>query len=928
MGELWFVGAATTRYTPAFRDATGLDDLPELDVELTRMRDLFIELGFTAAPEFQINLARVEFKARLRSFLRARADDDTVVVYYTGHGVLDQNALHLPMADAGDDVSFSSLPAVDLTGRMLEGTVLGTGEPLIRVKRLLFMLDTCFSGAALGDATANAERFFARFTGPDSAGLMGMVVAARPSKSAGAGLFTQAFVDAVHHRSTGGVEPDFLPLDGIVGVVNDTTPPWQHARHFLTGEAASQFIPNPRRAAWLSGLDVWTQTREQVSTARRGDMRSHVIPRAQGLDTPGRDDLWLFEGRHEALRSACSWLSARAPSTLVVTGDPGSGKSAVLSRLFVLSDAQYRRRIPEVHTLPADTLPPDGSLARFIHAKGLSAEDMMTALCEAVQRPSPTTSPAELLAGLGDGPTVTVMIDALDETAASPQQKAAGTLPAVDRILAPLISAAQRTRLRLVLGTRKHLLPALGTPLDGSAERIAALIDLDDDRYADPVSVRRYIRSCLLDISATSPYKGQSSAYLDDVVDALAAAAGHSFLVALITARSLALSPKQVNPYDREWREKLPREAADAMRDDLDRRLGEQAQRARDLLMPLAYAKGAGLPWEDIWPRLGRQLGDHNCGHDDLDWLMTEAGYYVTESRSDDDHRSVFRLYHESLAEHLRGLRPSAEDDEATITAALIDHTPRRADGTPDWIHAHPYVTDHLATHAAAGRALDDLVGDPRFLLAADPSRLEAALASVSGDQAARAGDAFRRARARLRFGRPGDRAAYLQLSARCARAHELADTIDREHLRLTWATPWAVWRFQPAYQVLAGHTDWPNAVAVGQVEGRTVIVSGGDDGTVRVWDAGTGRPVGDPLTGHTGRVNAVAVGQVEGRTVIASGSDDRSVRVWDAQLRRASVPLPLVDVASPVAAVVLGDSGQLAVGAELGVILIRLPVG
>ena len=64
--------------------------------------------------------------------------------------------------------------------------------------------------------------------------------------------------------------------------------------------------------------------------------------------------------------------------------------------------------------------------------------------------------------------------DALDETAATPQQKAAGTLPAVDRILAPLISAAQRTRLRLVLGTRKHLLPALGTPLDGSAERTAA----------------------------------------------------------------------------------------------------------------------------------------------------------------------------------------------------------------------------------------------------------------------------------------------------------------------------------------------------------------------------------------------------------------------------------------------------------------------
>ena len=138
----------------------------------------------------------------------------------------------------------------------------------------------------------------------------------------------------------------------------------------------------------------------------------------------------------------------------------------------------------------------------------------------------------------------------------------------------------------------------------------------------------------------------------------------------------------------------------------------------------------------------------------------------------------------------------------------------------------------------------------------------------------------------------------------------------------------WDAGTGRPVGAPFTGHIGSVNAVAVGQVEGRTVIVSGGDDGTVRVWDAGTGRPVGNPFIGHTGWVRSVAVGQVEGRTVIVSGSDDRSVRVWDAQLGRASVPLPLVDVASPVAAVVLGDSGQLAVGAELGVILIRLPVG
>ena len=87
---------------------------------------------------------------------------------------------------------------------------------------------------------------------------------------------------------------------------------------------------------------------------------------------------------------------------------------------------------------------------------------------------------------------------------------------------------------------------------------------------------------------------------------------------------------------------------------------------------------------------------------------------------------------------------------------------------------------------------------------------------------------------------------------ARCARAPDLAQAIDDQRLPLTWATPWASWRLQPVHQSYTGHTRWVNAVAIGQVEGRTVIVSGGGDATVRVWDAATGTPIGDPYTGHT----------------------------------------------------------------------------
>ena len=60
------------------------------------------------------------------------------------------------------------------------------------------------------------------------------------------------------------------------------------------------------------------------------------------------------------------------------------------------------------------------------------------------------------------------------------------------------------------------------------------------------------------------------------------------------------------------------------------------------------------------------------------------------------------------------------------------------------------------------------------------------------------------------------------------------------------------------------------------------MVVSGSDDGTVRVWDLATGTPVGDPFTGHTGSVYAVAVAELDGRPVVVSGGDDGTVRVWD----------------------------------------------
>ncbi|MEU0276238.1 caspase family protein, partial [Streptomyces sp. NPDC006307] len=838
-----YVLAAGTRHYP---DDPHLTELPGVDADVERVAALFEGLGYTRIlPHLSSSPRSQDFLGDLEEWLAHpdRTDRDVLVLYYAGHGIKHPQRRDHYLMCGGSRISRPQRTAIrssDLAGMV-------TTSP---VGHALLMLDTCYAGAGTAEMAAVALDLTG-LRGNDSDGLW-LLAAARAREEAVDQAFVPALEDALRRSRAGMRQPhlDVLDVTGRIDAYLREHHPHQSARCSATEvRTPPPFFPNPEYRPGLAPALV------DVQTAR--EWAAHFDPRSRGVEYAGEKGDF-FTGRLQALATLAAWL--REPQhdgrARVVTGGPGAGKSAVLGRLLALADPDPEER-PAV---PEYARPPAGCITTAVHARGASLESLTSRLAAALGVDA--DSPHELLVELSDRTTPsTILIDALDEAGTGVE----GSEPR--RIARELLRPLTTLRhVRLIVGSRREPIAALGSAVE--------VIDLDTDAYARQADIEEYAHTCLV-ASATARAR-YSADMLRTLAGAVGERAGLSFLVARMTVRALSHGDLVVDAAEPGWRKRLPTEAGQAF-DAYLARYGDEETRVRRLLAPLAYAEGEGLPWDSLWAPLATALSGVPCSDDDIDWLFRHAGAYVIEVPVDDE-RSVFRLFHESLAEHLRSPRRDAEN-QRRLTAALRDTVPGGRDGAPDWARAHPYVLGHLPGHAAAAGELARLLEDSHFLVHADPDALLSAMGG-SDDRSVLRTRAMYRASAHLHRNAPAEyRAQLLAIDATRFGMEQHRRALARG---AAWSPRWSTGSQTSSAlrSTMDNHNGTFSPLACTTLDGAPLLAFPGPVGAVWLWDLESDS-LHSSFPGHEAEVSALCCTHLGGKPVVVSADTEGEIRVW-----------------------------------------------
>ncbi|MFD5159673.1 AAA family ATPase, partial [Streptomyces hawaiiensis] len=805
------------------------------------------------------------------------AADEHRIVHVISHGRADPARMRLDMVPADGQVGRDTNVAGWISDCEAEGRL------------SLFLVDLCGSGVAarlpLSAYEAGRQTYawvIAASDGQEEAydGRFSTAVAEVLEDLARTGLGTdpsQAYID--FHLVARHIGMRLEEAGGRVQTVRatlmDPSAP-KPVLPFFSNPAHPAFVTDPvrtRRAALDSPVRDFLEELDPV------DARHFT-------DKPGRH----FTGRRSQLRLLAPWLDDPYATRLcVVTGSPGTGKSALLGALMCAAHPQLAEQAAHIRErLPGACRPAFHERLAAVQARQRSLTSVLSALARQLSLPQPVgdwtaETFVDALRRVPEPPVL--VVDALDE-AVDPGQVTQG-------LLMPLTGACRtdgRPVCRVLLGMRPW---EQFQQLKDRAATTGLLIDLDESSTEElEDDLATYLDDVLAHIDGYRP--GPARRIREHLARTAASRLVHSpqqgekwgeFLVASIYTSYLAAAPAADDISSAQGLgDSIPVTLPDVFELDLSARATPATARA--LLVAIAHAKGNGIPAELAYPLAHalRPTADPAC----FPQILDESMFYL-RTQVDTDGTTLYRPFHQGLADHLRS-QPYHRDPGAptsgtpaaqlVLDALLTSRTPA---GGIVWANAAPYLRCHAIQHAADAGNTDLLITDAEFLVHADAYALTAVLSTATSPSAVEAAAAYRTSLHHHRNAHPETRRSILAVDAARHRAAHLLHELTRPLLPGIWRPRWATGNaLTPGLRnTLTGHGSKVSAVACTTLNGRAIAVTGGShDGTVRVWDLGTGEAIGPPFTGHARStspgVSAVTCTVLRGRPVaVSAGSLD-----------------------------------------------------
>ena len=650
-GPLRALLMGVSRFAPAVAEHAerepgrcGWDELPFVPELMSRLEQAYGKIAYDVTA-----VREPDRKAVRRNWTEA-SEEQYRIVHVISHGTTTPSGRTRNKSAEGSERLFM-VPSCGDAGPGTEVS-LWVQEANSLPHPMLFMVDLCHAGrtARIGQLAQL----------PDDQLHAWVIAATSPDRAAYDGAFSTAVAEVLEEIAANGLDTSpslrYVRWDRVTSAIQLRLSAINgrqkvHSTKVDTSQPLElPFFPNPN---WVSD-----PRQERLHTVD-APVRAFVadLGAEHFMDRVGDH----FVGRGRQLTTLAPWVDDPTDGGLrVVTGAPGCGKSALLGALVCAGHQEIVRAAPDIRRHLAaqqpDGVPSQNPMLAAIHARNRGLEAVVASLAAQWGLPGPGTgrtqswTVTELIDAVSSLPAVSPLIfDALDE--------ADHPVDLMRRLLLPLVESVRPDGLpvvRLLVGTRRSI---RFRPLLEHAARRGTLLDLDDvpdDELCDDLA-----RHLALRLAELPGYREASRRAVRTTLARTVAATltqDHRttrewgpFLVARIYGRALERLPA---PDDVAAAARLGASVPLTLPGvlELDLSLRPEGARLRAVLAAVAWAKGEGFPTEAVAavaPEFDPAVGDHNVRQ------LLEAGRFYLRTGVESDGSTLYRLFHQGLADYL-----------------------------------------------------------------------------------------------------------------------------------------------------------------------------------------------------------------------------------------------------------------------------------